>query len=1195
MPPRPHRPLSLFVLLLAALCVPALAATTAQAVTQRAFVVTDEIGESGSGAGQFANPIGIDADEGSGDIYIADAGNQRVQKLDADGDFILMFGRGVNETTGGNVCTAASGDTCKAGEAFSGTGSGDSLSVTPNGNFSSPEGIAVDQSDGSVYVLDRENLRVQKFTPNGNFVLMFGGGVNETTGGDVCTAASGDTCAPATPGTGQAQFGTVGLPQNKDLLDIDSTGKVYVGAGDTGKIKRFSPSGAFDSQVQVTIPFVNQGVTIVEPVQTFALDSDDNIWVVAGFGGNFLKKGVAKIDPAGNPLSSAEPGGTPQALAVDGADNLFLASGPPLGIFGIRAYDSANQLFSNFASGALSFTGGVSVNPLNDGIYVTGSDKVSVFDDPPLVAPTVEARAATNATSTSANLHASINPSLWDTRFHFEYGTDTSYAAGSIPSGPGSGIGAGGTAVEVRVPVEGLAPNTTYHFRAIAESSAGTTAGPDRTFRTFGTTGPSLDRRYEMVSPVDKNGGDIAIDPYRARSSPDGDAVTFMSTSPFADAGGTGIGIDYIARRGADGWTTHSLTPNQPPSNDPLPSIVFQAYYVKLSEDLSKGIIMAPSPLTDAPNVKSIAKLYLRDNVLSGGPTPSAGAHYSLLNNAQSPIEVDDRAFTHTTAAERSVDVVDATPDLSRVLFESRYNLTPQTTGEAGSKLYEWHAGNLTLAGILPDDECGSPPCAASFSYGGIGALPEAAGMHNCQISTQYTPNMISDDGSRVFFSAAPFTCRGDVTLTRIFMRVNQTNTVQLNASERTDCAGDPTCGGDSEPDPAPDPSGPQGAALWTASADGTRVFFTTDEQLVDEDDDGGSDLYMYETGAPSGEKLTLLSVGPGSVGDSVVGASGDGHYVYFTDSHSEFGGQIYVWHDGIVRIVGSVSRFSKPQLTLGFSFLADRTLGARVSKDGRHFLFITDENGEALTGYDNRGPGGGRVQELYVYDYESDSLVCGSCPSTGSPPEFVPTDSQMTDGANISLFPGASLSSGRSLASLYSTTQYLTRALDDDGSRVFFSTPEALVPADTNGFFDVYEYDTATGEQHLISSGQCACHSFFYDASPDGSSVFFITSEQLVRIDRDELADLYVARAGGGIDAQNAPPPATCQGDACQPPPVALNDPTPSSASFSGAANQPSDRVKARHCPKGRKSVKASGKVRCVKKRQSSRKRGNK
>ena len=80
-------------------------------------------------AGQLRNPWGVAVD-GAGDVYVSDAGNQRVQKFDKEGNYITQWG---------------------------GYGNGD-------GQFNFPYGIAVD-ARGSVFVVDSGNTRVQQFMP----------------------------------------------------------------------------------------------------------------------------------------------------------------------------------------------------------------------------------------------------------------------------------------------------------------------------------------------------------------------------------------------------------------------------------------------------------------------------------------------------------------------------------------------------------------------------------------------------------------------------------------------------------------------------------------------------------------------------------------------------------------------------------------------------------------------------------------------------------------------------------------------------------------------------------------------------------------------------------------------------------------------------------------------------------------------
>ena len=97
-------------------------------------------GNFGSSNGCFHNPTGVAVD-GRGDVYVVDTNNHRVQKFDGRlGGYKMKFG---------------------------GRGNGE-------GQFSSPWGIAADPVRGYVYVVDSANFRVQKFDDNGEFIMSWG-------------------------------------------------------------------------------------------------------------------------------------------------------------------------------------------------------------------------------------------------------------------------------------------------------------------------------------------------------------------------------------------------------------------------------------------------------------------------------------------------------------------------------------------------------------------------------------------------------------------------------------------------------------------------------------------------------------------------------------------------------------------------------------------------------------------------------------------------------------------------------------------------------------------------------------------------------------------------------------------------------------------------------------------------------------
>jgi hypothetical protein len=164
-------------------------------------------------------------------------------------------------------------------------------------------------------------------------------------------------------------------------------------------------------------------------------------------------------------------------------------------------------------------------------------------------------------------------------------------------------------------------------------------------------------------------------------------------------------------------------------------------------------------------------------------------------------------------------------------------------------------------------------------------------------------------------------------------------------------------------------------------------------------------------------------------------------------------------------------------------------------------------------------------------------------------------------------------------------------RALSSDGNRLFFESFEALLPRDTNGKADVYEWMRASAKQacdeagaelyvpsasgclSLISSGQSPVDTKFADASPDGSDVFIRTQSSLLPQDIG-LVDVYDARVGGGLPQPPAPP-AACEGEACQGPLSAPDDPTPASSAFEGAGNVNEATAKKKKAKKQKKHAK--------------------
>jgi len=724
---------------------------------------------------------------------------------------------------------------------------------------------------------------------------------------------------------------------------------------------------------------------------------------------------------------------------------------------------------------------------------------------------------------------------------HFEYGLTSSYGQNVSCA---QDVGSGGDPVLVTADLDGLEDEATYHFRVSATTGAGTTLSDDGVFAApphgrvpqgcsneavrveQGSEYLSGCRAFELVSPRQKLGSDVIGSSSRTRASVSGDAIAYSSLGGFADVAGTGIGTDYVAKRKNDGWATHAVTPPQ----EALPLFAgvngLEGAYEDFSSNLEQGIFRSRSPVPTAddphPMVEKAQNLYLRQDVLA----PGSGA-YSLLTDCPScsvPLPPVTGGSEKPLFAGSNSGAPGA-PEYSHFIFESRSGLTADTS-RGVPQLYESHGGALSLVGRVPAsgdacDDADGPACVASAdgSVAGMGA-----------VNTVELPNVISDDGDRTIFSVPRGRC-GGYPCGELFQRQDQTRTVKLNASEKAT------------------PEEPQGASYWGASADGERVFFTTDEGLVNADDQPGPDLYMYENSAPQGSRLTLLG-GEGEA-QGVLGTSADGHYVYFlsvgqlvpgADESEGAVKRLYLWRDGEIRYLGDLKAAADSDHNLNPPWnLTPRNV--RITADG-HRLLLGAVNGSGLVGRD-QGEGscaGGSetllaCRQFYLYDAETNSMQCISCDPIEAPTQI---------GASINAYKYAGVTL---------LVRHLNRPLSDDGQRVFFSSGQALTPADSNGVIDVYEYDLNGNEIHLISSGTSSSDSLLLEATPDGNDVYFVTREQLVDSDNDSNFDLYDARMGGGFKE----PPITpiCSGDSCQgaiavPP----SNPTAGSASFRGPEN---------------------------------------
>jgi hypothetical protein len=379
----------------------------------------------------------------------------------------------------------------------------------------------------------------------------------------------------------------------------------------------------------------------------------------------------------------------------------------------------------------------------------------------------------------------------------------------------------------------------------------------------------------------------------------------------------------------------------------------------------------------------------------------------------------------------------------------------------------------------------------------------------------------ISSDGSEIFFDAEG----------ALYVREDDARTIPISVSRRADAS-----------------SAPQEGTFVGASADGSTVYFTSYANLVEGPETITPKLYRYDLN--TGQLTTPVSTSAEVEG--VLRVSDDGSYVYFTAlgaltpgaTQAQFGSpNTYVWHEG-----------------QGIKLIAPGgpRLEGQVSPNGLHFAFVTAQQ---LTSFHCSA-----CSLLYDYDYASGSIRCVSCNPTGAPP------SAPVDFAPMREVVGSALDA------------YRSRSVLDDG-KVFFDTQDSLLPQDTNGQYDVYEWQD--GQLALLSGGTAGEGSFFSDASPDGANVFFKTGQALVGQDIDTATDVYDARVDGGFPAPALAPP--CSGTSCQgTPPAPPIFATPPSETFAGVGNfEPASKPRSKTEPARAKTQKLAAALKLCRKRK--------
>jgi hypothetical protein len=1141
-------------------------------------------GQGGKAAGEFsstAGPTGVavdnngSSDPSNGDVYVVDYGNYRVQKFDPSGKFVLTFGGEVNEKTKGDVCVI--GEACKGGNegtangefswlyshAYIAVGPGGRVYVgdkariqifEPNGTWRENISLAALSSEGKVsalavnsagdvFVKDEGVAGVREFEPGGiEMAVKF-----DEAGGETVEAFTLDALGDLIVSENHAHFGE---PCVCHFLEYNSAGEELASFG-----------GHTLASLQSAMVFDNA----LKELFVFGTDQNGNeeyghlgVWAFTQPApGPLVEQATARVSPelrgAATLEATVNPEGSETTVYFEYVDEAHLqtsgyASATSTSPESIGSSFNDQHVVVHLPQGAL--VPGVKyhwrVVGHNSQGTVPGPDQV--FDEIP--SAYLEGPWATDVASSSVTLVAKIDPLGVSTSYRIEYGPSTSYGhtfTGNVGEGMGYAL--------VSYHVQELQPDTVYHYRVLTSSEVGTVEGADHTFTTQRAGGEFAlpdGRLWELVSPPNKSGS--LIEQFRQsliQAAADGHAIAYRSQEPIGEnIRGRGISSQILSSRTSKGWTSQDITlPHELPGEETSPEKLetVHAEYWLFSPDLSQAVAEpwgSVPPLSPEVTERTI---YLFNDV--------TGAYLPLVTPADVPPGTKYGGMEDSNGGHE-IHFLAATPDLSHVVLEAPYPLTPEATRgacvplvETGFcdraepwNLYEWSAGRLQLVDILPDGE----PLQLSKNE------PNGASLG---IESTVTAHSVSSDGRWV-----------------VWMTGSRSGLVQLYVR---DMVGGKTV-----------QIGGRHPLFQTMSSDGSKVFFLE-----------AGELYEFDTATGTQTDLTAshgAAEHDAGVQNAVVGASEDGSYVYFVASSVLASGAIakrdnlYVLHtrgsEWTTTYVATLSNADSPDW-LGTQSCVDRTClleqeltTSRVAPNGRYLAFMSNRS---LTGYDNVDAVSGQPdEEVYLYDAVAGRVVCASCNPTGARPlgrldkaepvvDRVGAWFERWIAGNIPGWYGPTFEQGAG-------TQYQPRYLSDSG-RLFFNSADALAPQDTNGNEDVYQYEPggvggctsasttfgvrSQGCVSLISSGTSAAESAFMDASENGDDIFFVTASKLTAADYDTTNDVYDAHActeASPCHTTPVSPPACTSGDSCKSAPSPQPEifgPAPS-ATFSGAGN---------------------------------------
>jgi Tol biopolymer transport system component len=416
--------------------------------------------------------------------------------------------------------------------------------------------------------------------------------------------------------------------------------------------------------------------------------------------------------------------------------------------------------------------------------------------------------------------------------------------------------------------------------------------------------------------------------------------------------------------------------------------------------------------------------------------------------------------------------------------------------------------------------------------------------------SALYHP--ISADGSKIFFEAKVAPCASGGR--DLYARIGASQTVDISEPSVNDECTTSACRNAQN----------EGADFRGASADGSKVYFTSDQQLTDNatqdatfgdsseaclsnSGPNGCNLYEYDFNRPAGHNLVDVSAGDmsglGPQVEGVVAVSDSGSLVYFVaasvlssqpnslgQSASAGAQNLYVYDatTGAVRYIAQV-----PDDNVD----GELKIPADITPDGSHLVFSTaaqltpDDQNQAVDVYEYDFATGGLWRVSVGHDGQDQNGNGGGQDAIASPPE--------------------------------SGLNRVTHVVSADGQEVVFTTARPLQNGVQPGSTNVYEWHD--GEVSLVSGGAPTNANVSPGIDASGQSITFASDQGLVPSDTDGLIDIYDVRVDGGFPAPAVTPPG-CSGDPCQGPPAAAPPPPPvATITFNGPGNPTPSKPKVR------------------------------